>query len=152
MRALIIILILILGLASINAEMTGGGGFSIQITDCNSADICEGDFICNTTSGQCQIDPSSFTGCLIKNCDYFCKSEGMSFGRYYEGSKCLCEKYSDTAHGKIMSYDFRIEVKECSFRKSFRYTELIIALLVISFLVFALIYPHYQKKKKKERQ
>ena len=108
-RYILFVCILLIGFVS--AHQGYGGSYNCA----RDYDFCDGDFFCNKTTEQCEINMSSFTGCLIENCDYFCNSMygGKGQGEYYKEDKCWCEEIEYTSRGFIIIDDGWIRVDDC---------------------------------------
>lgn len=120
MKKLILILFLSIFLVSLTSSEAGGGVGGGRFY-CYDFNFCTGDYnICNMATGDCELNMSSFTGCLVQKCDAICKERGKDEGYYYKENKCWCNKYENTKSGKTFSYySGWIEVKECRFKSSF---------------------------------
>lgn len=109
MKTKIILLCFILLSGLVSAQQGGAGRYY-----CYNTNFCSGDYsICNQTTGNCELNMSSSTGCLVQNCDYFCRQFGMDSGEYYKENKCWCEKYQLTNRGEILKDSGWIEIEEC---------------------------------------
>ena len=102
--------------SSQNIPSGGAGGFSTTIS-------CIDDYTLNETTKDCELNMTSYTGCLVQNCDTFCKQREMDYGRFYKDSKCWCEGYIDSKHGRLIGNDGWIEIKECFIDKNNRIKE-----------------------------
>lgn len=155
----------ILLFSSVSAIPTGGGGGRYY---CYNDNFCIGDYnICNQETGDCELNMTSFTGCLVKNCGKFCGSRGFDFGEYYQEDECWCEKYKETKYGKLILSDGWIQIKECILEGNYENEEnnykneenkdvgyFIFILILIYLLIIIFLITHsswYRRKKIKRR-
>lgn len=119
-KNILILALIIFSLSFISATepvvVIGGGGRSY----CYNMNFCSGDYnICNYTTGDCELNMTSFTGCLVQNCDNLCKQWGGGYfdnGTYYGEDKCWCERYSKSKYGNSVEDDGWIEITECNLK------------------------------------
>ena len=137
------VLVMMLLIILVNAEQGGGGIIGGGRLYCYDKNFCSGDYnICNITTGNCEINMSSFTGCLIKNCDYFCKKIGKDSGKYYHEDKCWCEIYSTSSKGKVILEDGWIQITECRLNENslIRIIIIVLSILILILVLISILY------------
>lgn len=128
----------------------GGGGGGGRIYCYDNPNICTGDYnVCNKNTGDCMLNESSFTGCLVKNCRSLCGERGFDNGYYYKEDKCWCEKYEKSSFGVSIYDDGWVRIKECTSKQEVLNKYIAKMIITASIFLFLILLVILFKNKKK---